>query len=348
MKILTLNKPDDMHLHLRDGSLMRNVLIHSARQFARAVIMPNLEIPVCSVEQALAYRQRIIHALPTHMQQNSAFDPLMTLYLTVSMSIDEIRKASQSDHIYAVKYYPEGATTHSNHGVADLNIVYPLLEVMADNNLPLLVHGEVVDPRVDIFDREAVFIERFLAPLMHAIPELRIVLEHITTKEAVDFVWQSSANLAATITPQHLLLNRNALFLHGLRPHHYCLPVLKAERHRQAIVNAATSGNPKFFLGTDSAPHVKEHKESAHGCAGIYAAFNAIELYAEVFEQAGCLDKLQGFASQHGADFYGLPRNQSTIVLRENAWQVPATLPVDDLQIVPLRAGEQCKWELQQ
>jgi len=346
METLTLAKPDDMHLHLREGDVMRDVLADSARQFARAIIMPNLRSPIVSTEQALAYRQSIIESLPKEFQASGEFKPLMTLYLTEKMTEDEISKAKESSFIHAVKYYPAGATTNSECGVSSIENVYQVLQAMAEQNLPLLVHGEVTDTDVDIFDREAIFIEKILSPLMENIPDLRIVFEHITTKDAVDFVREGSDSLAATITPQHLLLNRNALFAGGIRPHNYCLPVLKAEKHRRAVVDAATSGNPKFFLGTDSAPHARAAKESACGCAGIYSAHNAIELYAEVFEETDCLDKLEGFASHYGANFYGLPRNEGTITLEKNQWQIPDSLPFGESEIIPFRAGETCQWKI--
>ncbi len=346
MEKLTLTKPDDMHLHVRDGALMRDVLADTAKQFARAIIMPNLKSPVASCDQAEAYHKSIIASLPDEIQKKEAFQALMTLYLTDKMSAAEIRKASKNKIIHAVKYYPPGATTNSESGVTALEKVYPALQAMADANLPLLVHGEVTDPDIDVFDREAIFIERVLLPLLESIPDLRIVFEHITTKDAVDFVKQSSDRVAATITPQHLLLNRNALFSGGIRPHHYCLPVLKAEQHRRAVVGAATSGNPKFFLGTDSAPHSKAAKEAACGCAGIYSAHSAMELYTEVFESEGSLDKLEGFASHYGADFYGLPRNEGSITLEKQAWEIPASLPYGETEVVPFRAGEYCQWKM--
>jgi dihydroorotase len=346
MKTLTLTKPDDMHLHLREGDVMRDVLVDSARQFARAIIMPNLKSPVVSTEQAFAYRQSIIESLPEEFQKNSEFIPLMTLYLTEKMTTDEISKAKESGFIHAVKYYPAGATTNSENGVNAIENVYPVLQTMAEQNLPLLVHGEVTDADVDVFDREAIFIEKILSPLMENIPDLRIVFEHITTKDAVAFVGGGSDCLAATITPQHLLLNRNALFVGGIRPHNYCLPVLKAEEHRRAVIDAATSGSPKFFLGTDSAPHARAAKESACGCAGIYSAHNAIELYAEIFEETASLDKLEGFASHYGADFYGMPRNEGTITLEKKQWQIPDSLPFGDSEIIPFRAGEHCQWKI--
>jgi len=342
MQTLTLARPDDLHLHLRDGAAMKHVLQDSARQFARAIIMPNLKPPVVSITQALAYRDRILKNLPT----GSDFQPLMTLYLTEKTSPAEILQAKQSGHVYAVKYYPAGATTHSESGVIKMEKVYPVLEAMEEQQVPLLLHGEITDPDIDIFDRESVFIERILDPLIQRFRKLRIVLEHITTKQAAEFVKNGPVNLAATITPQHLLLNRNALFAGGLRPHHYCMPVLKAEEHRQAVVAAATSGHPHFFLGTDSAPHAKHDKESACGCAGVYSAHNAIELYAEVFEAAGCLEKLEAFASHNGADFYGLPGNRNTITLEKKDWTVPLTLPFGDDEVVPFRAGETCRWKL--
>lgn len=346
MEKLTLTKPDDMHLHVRDGVLMRDVLADTARQFARAIIMPNLKSPIVTCAQATDYHRRIIESLPEQIRETGAFNPLMTLYLTEQMTVHEISEAGQSDIIHAVKYYPAGATTNSASGVTAIDKVCPVLQAMAKNNLPLLVHGEVTDPEVDVFDREAIFIERVLSPLMKHIPDLRIVFEHITTKDAVDFVKESGDRLAATITPQHLILNRNALFMGGIRPHHYCLPVLKAEQHRRAVVAAATSGNPKFFLGTDSAPHAKTAKESACGCAGIYSAFNAMELYTEVFENEDCLDRLEDFASHYGADFYGLPRNKGSITLQKQSWSIPESLPFGESEIVPFRAGESCQWKM--
>lgn len=342
MKTLTITRPDDMHLHLRDGAQMHHVLRDSASQFARAIVMPNLKPPVVTTEQALTYRDRILKALPS----GSDFQPLMTLYLTEKTSPAEIKTARLSGQVYAVKYYPAGATTNSESGVINMENVYPVLEAMEEQDLPLLLHGEVTDPDVDVFDREAVFIERVLLPLMKRFKKLRIVLEHITTMQAAQFVMNGPENLAATITPQHLLLNRNALFAGGLRPHHYCLPVLKAEEHRLAIVAVATSGNPRIFLGTDSAPHAKHDKESACGCAGIYSAHNAIELYAEVFEESGLLENLEAFASYNGADFYGLPRNKEKITLEKKSWDVPVTLPFGENEIVPFRAGEKCHWKL--
>lgn len=300
---IELTRPDDWHLHIRDGAIMEAVLPHTARQFQRAIIMPNLQPPVTTTDQALAYREQILAALPT----GSGFIPLMTLYLTDQTSPDEITRASQSGHIVAAKLYPAGATTHSDAGVTQLKNIYPALHAMAEVEMPLLVHGEVTSPAVDIFDRETVFIDQQLSPLINDIPKLKIVFEHITTKEAVDFVTSSADNIAATITPHHLLMNRNAIFQGGVRPHHYCLPVLKRETHRQALIKAATSGNPKFFLGTDSAPHTKSSKESACGCAGIYSAHAAIELYAEAFDNENALDKLEAFASFMVPTFINCP-----------------------------------------
>ncbi|MBU2764818.1 dihydroorotase, partial [Acidithiobacillus ferrivorans] len=311
VKRLTLIRPDDWHLHLRDGAMMAAALPDTARRFARAIVMPNLQPPITTVDTARAYRERILAALPENMH----FEPLMTLYLTDNMPESEIAKAKNSGFVQAIKYYPTGATTHSEHGVTDLKRAYSVLAAMEKQDLPLLLHGEVTDPTVDVFDREAVFIDRHLMPLTRDFPGLRMVLEHITTHAAVDFVRQAPDNVAATITAHHLLLNRNALFEGGLRPHYYCLPLLKRETQRVALVAAATSGNPKFFLGTDSAPHPRHAKESACGCAGIYSAHAAMELYAEIFERAGALDRLEAFASFHGPDFYRLPRNRDTLTL---------------------------------
>ena len=339
---LKLTRPDDWHLHLRDEALMQSVLPDTARQFARAIIMPNLRPPVTTTAQAAAYRERIVAAIPEDM----SFEPLMTLYLTDNTSAEEIRRARQSGFVHGVKYYPAGATTNSDAGVTNMRKAYPALEEMQRCGMPLLVHGEVTDPAVDVFDREAVFIERVLQPLLRDMPKLRVVFEHITTSDAVQYVKSAPDNIAATLTVHHLLYNRNAMFAGGMRPHYYCLPVLKRETHRKALVEAATSGNPKFFLGTDSAPHTQHAKESACGCAGIYSAHTAIELYAEAFEQAGALGKLEGFASFYGADFYGLPRNTSTITLRRENTQVPATLEFGEHRLVPLCAGETVKWKL--
>ena len=342
MKI-TLTRPDDWHLHLRDGALMQSVLPDTARQFARAIVMPNLKPPVTTTDQALAYRARIIAAIPAGMR----FEPLMTLYLTDNTTTQEIRTAKQSGEIHAVKYYPAGATTNSDAGVTDMRKAYPALEEMQRCGMPLLVHGEVTDTEVDVFDRESVFIERVLQPLLRDLPGLRVVFEHITTSDAVQFVAESGDNIAATITAHHLLYNRNAMFNGGIRPHYYCLPVLKRETHRKALIAAATSGNKKFFLGTDSAPHAQHTKETACGCAGIYTAHAAIELYAEAFEQAQALDKLEGFASFYGADFYRLPRNTQNITLYKKPWQVPATVELGEHRLVPLRAGETIPWLLE-
>ncbi|WCE93777.1 dihydroorotase [Acidithiobacillus ferriphilus] len=342
VKRLTLIRPDDWHLHLRDGAMMAAVLPDTARRFARAIVMPNLQPPITTVDLAHAYRDRILAALPADMR----FDPLMTLYLTDNMPVSEIAKAKNSGFVQAVKYYPAGATTHSEHGVTDLKRAYSVLAAMEQQDLPLLMHGEVIDPTVDVFDREAVFIDRHLMPLTRDFPGLRMVLEHITTRAAVEFVRQASDTVAATITAHHLLLNRNALFEGGLQAHHYCLPLLKRETQRAALVAAATSGSPKFFLGTDSAPHPRQAKESACGCAGIYTAHAAIELYAEIFGRAGALDRLEAFASFHGPDFYRLPRNRDTLTLEQQSWTVPEELHFGKDTVVPLRAGEMITWRV--
>ncbi|MBJ7901008.1 MAG: dihydroorotase [Cyanobacteria bacterium RI_101] len=342
MQTLTLTRPDDWHLHLRDGAALKAVLPHTARQFARAVVMPNLKPPVRSVADAAAYRERILAALPA----GSQFEPLMTLYLTENTRPEEIVAAKASSFVKAVKYYPAGATTNSDLGVADLRRCDPIFETMERLDLPLLLHGEVTDGCVDIFDREKVFIEKYLIPLISKFPRLRVVLEHVTTADAVQFVLSAPATVAATITPQHLLFNRNALFQGGLRPHFYCLPVLKREEHRAALLQAATSGNPKFFLGTDSAPHPRGSKESACGCAGCYSALHALELYAEAFESADALDKLEGFASFHGPDFYRLPRNTEQITLNKTTWRIPEELPFPESGLAPLRAGEEITWQM--
>lgn len=321
---------------------MRSVLVASARRFARALVMPNLRVPLTTTAQVLAYRAEILAALP----QGSDFEPLMSLYLTETLEPPEIARARESGRIFALKLYPAGATTHSAAGVADLTRIYPLLEAMQRHGLLLLVHGEVVDPAVDVFDRERVFLERHLAPLVERFPDLKVVLEHVTTREGVEFVAQASANVAATITAHHLLLNRNALLAGGLRPHHFCLPVLKREEHRRALVAAATGNSAKFFLGTDSAPHPRTAKEAACGCAGVYTAHAAIEFYTEVFEAAGALDRLEAFASLRGADFYGLPRNRGTLTLEKHAWDVPAELALGDARVVPLRAGGSVAWRV--
>ena len=337
-----ITRPDDWHLHLRDGAALASVLPHTAAQFARAIVMPNLKPPVTTVEQAGAYRQRILDALPAGMQ----FEPLMTLYLTNNTPPDEIRRAKDSGFVHAVKLYPAGATTNSDAGVTDLRKCYKTLETMQEVGLPFLVHGEVTDSEIDLFDREAVFIERVLQPLRSDMPELKVVFEHITTSEAAAYVAQASGPIAATITAHHLLYNRNEIFKGGIRPHYYCLPVLKRETHRVALVQAATSGNPRFFLGTDSAPHAKGVKENACGCAGCYTALHAMELYAQAFDQVGALDKLEAFASFNGPAFYQLPRNTGKITLKRESWTVPAELPFLDSSIVPLNSGETIHWKL--
>jgi dihydroorotase len=342
MNTLTIPRPDDWHLHLRDGAMLAAVLPHTAARFARAIVMPNLRPPVTTTAAALAYRDRILAALPPA----ASFEPLMTLYLTDNTSPAEIERARASGVVKAVKYYPAGATTNSDLGVTDMARTEETLAAMADAGLPLLVHGEVTDADVDVFDRERVFIERLLAPLAQRLPALRIVLEHVTTADGVAFVRDGREGLAATITPQHLMLNRNALFEGGLRPHRYCLPVLKAEAHRRAVLEAALSGSPRFFLGTDSAPHARHTKENACGCAGIYSAHAGIELYAEAFDEAGRLDRLEGFASRHGPAFYGLPVNTSTLTLRREAWIPPAGYPVGDDELVPFRSGEKIAWTI--
>ena len=339
---LTLTRPDDWHLHLRDNALMADVLPHTAREFARAIVMPNLKPPVTTVALADAYRQRILAALPVGL----AFEPLMTLYLTDRTYPAEIQLARDSGFVHGVKLYPAGATTNSDSGVTSLDKVMPALEKMAEVGLPLLIHGEVTDHSVDVFDREAVFIDTLLAPLLQRLPELRVVLEHITTSHAADFVASASSNIAATVTAHHLLMNRNAMFTGGIRPHHYCLPVLKREVHRQALVRAVTSGSTRFFLGTDSAPHARHTKETSCGCAGMYTAHAALPLYAEVFDDAGALDKLEAFASFNGPDFYKLPRNTGTVTLKKEAWEVPAEYAFGDHTVVPLRAGEAIQWQL--
>jgi len=339
---LTITRPDDWHLHLRDGEQMRAVLPDTARCFARAIIMPNLKPPVLTTEMALAYRERILAALPRGMP----FKPLMTLYLTDNTPPSEIIKARKSGSIHGVKYYPAGATTNSTAGVTDIARCYETLETMEQLGMPLLVHGEVTDAEVDVFDKEKIFLERVLFPVTQRFPQLHVVFEHITTSEAVEFVNGASTNIVATVTAHHLLLNRNAMFQGGIRPHHYCLPVLKREAHRRTLIEAAISGNRKFFLGTDSAPHSRSVKETACGCAGIYTAHAAIELYAEIFEQAGALDKLEAFASFHGADFYQLPRNKDRITLKKKNWNMPLSLEFGEETLVPLRAGESLTWKL--
>jgi dihydroorotase len=339
---LTLTRPDDWHLHLRDGAALVSVVPHTARRFARAIVMPNLKSPVVTTDQALAYRQRILAAVPP----GGDFTPLMTLYLTDNTPAEEIYRAGQSGQVHAVKFYPAGATTHSDDGVTDITRTYATLEAMEACGLPLLVHAEVTDPEVDVFDREAVFVERFLQPLCARFPALKLVLEHVTTREGIEFVRSMPETVAATITAHHLLLNRNAMFTGGIRPHAYCLPVLKRETHRIALIEAATSGSGKFFLGTDSAPHAREYKETACGCAGIYTAHAALELYAVVFEEAQALGQLEGFAGRFGADFYGLPYNTSTITLEKVDWRVPDHYPLGDTRVVPLLAGETLPWRI--
>ncbi len=342
---MTLTRPDDWHLHLRDGAAMAAVLPHSARQFGRAIVMPNLRPPVTSVAAAAAYRQRIVDALPAGLD----FTPLMTLYLTDTLAPAEIARAAADPAagVVAVKLYPAGATTNSDAGVTDIRKTYPTLEAMQRHGLKLLVHGEVTDPAVDIFDREAVFIERVMQPLRRDFPELKVVFEHLTSADGAQYVAEAGRHTAATITAHHLLYSRNALFSGGLRPHYWCLPVLKRERHRQALVAAATSGSDRFFLGTDSAPHAVALKEAAVCGAGCFTALSAIELYAEAFEAAGALDKLEGFASFHGPDFYGLPRNRGTVTLVKSAWTLPEQVPFGDAPLKPLRGGETLAWRLQ-
>jgi dihydroorotase len=342
MRTITITRPDDWHLHLRDGAHLAAVLPDTARRFARAIVMPNLRPPVTTTRLALEYRARILAALPA----GARFEPLMTLYLTDNTRAEEIAAARSSGAVHAVKYYPAGATTNSDSGVTDLGKCHRVLAAMEKHGMPLLVHGEVTDPEVDVFDRERVFVERVLQPLVARHEGLKVVMEHITTREAAQFVTQAPPRVGATITAHHLLLNRGALFAGGIRPHHYCLPVLKREAHRQALVRAATSGHPRFFLGTDSAPHARSAKENDCGCAGIYTAHAGIELYAEAFAAAGALDRLEGFASCHGAQFYGLPVNSGTLTLKETPWTVPAEIPFGADRLVPLRAGASVAWSL--
>lgn len=339
---LSIARPDDWHVHLRDGALMADALAHTARQFARAIVMPNLKPPVTTTAQAAAYRERILAALP----QGARFSPLMVLYLTDNTPPDEIRRAKDSGFVHAVKLYPAGATTNSDAGVTDVHKCIKTLEVMQELGMPFLVHGEVTDPGIDIFDREAVFLERVMEPLRRDLPALKVVLEHITTRQAAEYVAQAGPTTAATITAHHLLYNRNALFQGGIRPHYYCLPVLKREEHRQGLLAAVRSGSPQFFLGTDSAPHPKGLKEHACGCAGCYTALHAMELYAQAFEETGALDKLEAFASFHGPDFYGLPRNQDRLRLVRSPWTLPQELPLGDVNVVPLNAGEILQWKM--
>jgi len=342
MKI-QITRPDDWHLHIRDGEPMQDVVTYTAQQFSRAIIMPNLKPPITTVAAALSYRERILAAVDAKY----AFNPLMTLYLTDNTQAQEILKLKDSEHVVAVKYYPAGATTNSDDGVTKLKKTYDVLAAMEKHGIPLLIHGEVTDPNIDVFDREKVFIDRHLIGLNRKFPKLKIVLEHITTQDAVDFILSTDKHLAATITPHHLLLNRNAMFVGGIRPHHYCLPVLKREKHRKALIYAATSGNRKFFLGTDSAPHSKTNKETHCGCAGIFSAHIALELYATTFEKANALNKLEGFCSFFGPDFYGLPRNSSTITLLKQNWEVPASLKFGEDELIPFFCKQQLSWKLQ-
>lgn len=342
MNKLTITQPDDWHLHIRNGEILKTVLPHTAKQFARAIIMPNLKPPVTTVRQALQYRNEILSVLPSE----SHFTPLMTLYLTGSTTIQDVKEAAECEHIHAFKLYPAGATTNSDAGVADPRTIYPIFEAMQQFDIPLLIHGEVVDQDCDIFDRERVFIERTLNDIARRFPNLRIVLEHVTTSDAVEFVKSAPNTIAATITPQHLLYNRNAMLVGGIKPHYYCLPILKREQHRQALVAAAISGNPKFFLGTDSAPHITGSKENACGCAGCFSAHAAIELYAEAFDKACALEKLEGFASFFGADFYQLPRNTRSVTLIKEPWLVPKSYGHGEINITPLKAGESLAWKL--
>ena len=342
MNKLTITRPDDWHLHLRDGEALKTLVPDTAKRFARAIVMPNLRPPITSTQLAIEYRQRILDAVPDGVD----FEPLMTLYLTDNTSAEEIAKAKESGFVQGVKLYPAGATTNSDSGVTNLDTCTKALEAMQKFGIPLLIHAEVTDTNVDVFDRERVFIDRHLKTLLARYPSLKIVLEHITTKDAADFVAAAPTNCAATITPHHLLMNRNAMFTGGIRPHHYCLPVLKREEHRLALVKAAISGSAKFFLGTDSAPHAKSAKENACGCAGIYSAYAGIELYAEVFEAENSLDKLEAFASFYGPDFYGLPRNSTKMTLVKESWSVPESIPFLDESIVPMRAGQSISWKV--
>jgi len=339
---LTLTQPDDWHLHLRDNEALHRTVMDSSRYFGRAIVMPNLQPPVITSQQAISYRERILQARP----DNNTFEPLMTLYLTDNTTAETIRAAHDSGIVYAVKLYPAGATTNSDAGVTNLKFCSTALAEMERLHMPLLVHGEVTSADIDIFDREKVFIDRILSPLLKDFPELKVVFEHITTEDAVEFVTDFDQRLAATITPHHLLLNRNDLLVGGIHPHHYCLPVLKRHSHQKALIKAATSGSAKFFLGTDSAPHSQNNKESACGCAGIYSAHAAIELYAEAFEAANALDKLEGFASHFGADFYQLARNSDTITLQKESWSVPAYYELAQQHLIPLRSGEKVSWKV--
>jgi dihydroorotase len=342
MDSLTIIRPDDFHLHLRDDAAMKDVLQDTARQFARAIVMPNLNPPVTTVEQALSYRNRILACLP----DGNMFEPLMTLYLTDNTAIEDVIAAADNKYIHGIKYYPAGATTNSDQGVTNIENVFPMLEKMTELGLPLLIHGEVTDADVDRFDREHVFIEKVLVPLIDRFKNLKMVFEHITTDEAVQFILNGPDTVAATITPHHLMFNRNSLFNNGLRPHYYCLPVLKRERHREAVLDAATSGHSRFFLGTDSAPHARTDKENHCGCAGIYSAHSAIEFYAGIFEEKGRLEKLEQFASINGANFYGLPINKDSITLIKQSWEIPHSLPFGEHEVIPLMAGESVTWKL--
>lgn len=339
---LTLLRPDDWHIHLRDGALLPHTVGDAARTFGRAIVMPNLVPPVRNAGEADAYRKRILAARPA----GRAFEPLMVLYLTDRTRPEEIREAKASGFVYAAKLYPAGATTNSDSGVTRLELIYPTLEAMAEVGLPLLVHGEVTRAEIDVFDREKVFIDEHLRPVVERFPTLKVVFEHITTRDAAQFVESAPANVGATVTAHHLLYNRNHMLVGGIRPHFYCLPILKRNVHQEALLDAATSGNPKFFLGTDSAPHARHAKEAACGCAGCYTAYAALELYAEAFEQRGALDRLEAFASHHGADFYGLPRNRDTVTLVREEWNAPKELPLGDHTVIPLRAGEPLRWRL--
>lgn len=343
MKKLIITRPDDWHLHVRTGAMLKTVIPHTARQFSRAIIMPNLKPPVTTVAQAEKYRQEIIQAIPKGLD----FTPLMTLYLTDSTSVTEVAKVAESPHIHAFKLYPAGATTNSESGVSNLALIHPVLETMQKHDIPLLIHGEVTNTECDIFDREKVYLDKILAGIIKNFPGLRIVFEHATTREAVQFVQEASERIAATITPQHLMFNRNAILAGGIKPHHYCLPVIKRETHRQALVKAATGGNKKFFLGTDSAPHLQHVKENSCGCAGCYSAHAAIELYTEIFDRAGRLDNLEAFGSFNGPDFYRLPRNTSKITLQKANWKVPSSYPIENDFLIPLKAGENISWQLE-
>jgi dihydroorotase len=345
MTELTLTRPDDWHIHLRDGAVLSQTTRDVARYFGRAIVMPNLLPPVTDTRAALAYRERILNALQNNAA-NTSFQPLMTLYLTDNSKPEEIKAAKLSGHIYAAKLYPAGATTNSDSGVTNLKNIYPVLDAMQEAGMPLLLHGEVTDADIDIFDREKEFLTLHLSKLVKDFPQLKIVLEHITTQDAAEFVMTAPDNVAATITAHHLLYNRNQMLAGGIKPHYYCLPILKRNTHQQALIAAAISGNPKFFLGTDSAPHAKSKKENSCGCAGCYTANTAIEAYAQVFEQAGALNRLEGFASFFGADFYGLPRNTDTITLKKQAWVVAEQLPYENDFLQPLLGGQQLQWQV--